>query len=107
MELKSVPAAWDSEDAAVWSQFLTATRAGQRLFPRLLSVAPALLDGADVNKTLVRNGELRGFQSALRELIVIQGNEPQPQRDPISDAYPSLDDDSKWTDVESAPTPKE
>lgn len=79
----------------MWKSFLN-SETGQRLLPKLAESAPILFDGTDVNKTLVRNGELRGYQEALHTLLSLA--EPPPETVPSSDAFPRLDDDSKWPD---------
>lgn len=81
------------DDVSRWRAFLE-TPTGMRLLPKLVESAPALLDGKDVNQTLVRNGELRGFQLAVRELLNLT-EIPQVLTTP-TDAYPPLDDDTKW-----------
>lgn len=98
METKVVPAEWDSEDIVALHEFLTKSRAGQRLIPRLLSAAPLLLDGTHKTKTLVRNGELKGFQAAIQELILMQLITPEVPEQEVIGEYPTLDDDTKWED---------
>src|SRR5689334_9721704 len=84
---------WNSEDQAILRQFLE-TRTGQKLLPAIAQSAPTLLDGKDVNQTLVRNGELRGFQFALQATRLLAY--PPPSAPKETPAYPPLEDDSAW-----------
>lgn len=105
MEVTPDQLPWSSDDEATWSSFLQ-SNTGKRLIPKLAEQAPALLDGSDVNKTLVRNGELRGFQTALQSLITLSHSEPLPTNVETTN-YPPLEDDSKWSDGEKlTPNPK-
>lgn len=93
-------AQWSSDDVANWAAFLR-TQTGSRLIPKILEVAPALMDGADVNKTLVRNGERRGFEQAIERMIQITSVEKSAAdvRSPAT-AYPPLEDDTAWPETE-------
>jgi hypothetical protein len=104
MEITSEVLAWSTTDESRWNHFLQSTT-GQRLLPKLAESAPGLLDGADVNKTLVRNGELRGFQEALRTLLSLSHSPPLPPRS-VPD-YPDLTDDSQWSDGQKLEPKKE
>lgn len=86
---------WDPEDTAIFAGFLNSVT-GRRLIPKILEAAPTLLDGGDVNKTLVRNGEFRGFSEAVRTLLSLQTSTPKQKPDPS--AYPSPEDDVAWAD---------
>lgn len=86
---------WDSDDSLALRAFLQ-TRAGERLLPRILSSAPALLASGDVNAILIRNGEFRGWQAVSRELLSLAFPSPeQPTTDHPSN-YPPLEKDSAW-----------
>jgi hypothetical protein len=98
MEITNESLAWSSIDEANWDAFLR-SQTGQRLIPKLADAAPLLLDGAHANKTLVRNGELRGFQRALSELLSLSHAQPLPPQPET--AYPPLEDDKKWSDGET------
>lgn len=87
---------WDAEDAAIFAGFLQ-TVTGRRLVPKLFENAPVLLDGADVNKTLVRNGEFRGFSEAVRNFLSLQTVVPETKSD-THESYPSPENDSAWND---------
>lgn len=64
--------------------------------------APKLLDGADVNKTLVASGEVKGFSNAIAELFSLTVEQPPEVKPP--EAYPDIDDDSKWTTTQTQPS---
>lgn len=89
-------ATWSSDNVFQFRQFLTTTETGQRLLSRLMDGMPTLLDGADVNRTLVRNGEVRGWIDVVRELTAMAYPPPEPTVK--SDPYPDLDDPEKWDD---------
>lgn len=57
---------------------------------------PSLLDGSDVNKTLVASGVVKGWGDALRALLNLTVEQPAPVRAP--EAYPPLDDEAAWKD---------
>ena len=96
---------WSSEDTDNLRKFLT-TRSGSRLLPKLAESAPILFADGDTNRILVRNGELRGFQSALRELMLLAN--PPPEIKEIPNDYPPLEADDLWKDgqkIELTSTP--
>lgn len=95
MELDARQVVWHSEDAALFREFLN-SKTGAKLLLALAESAPLLLAGGDVNAVLIRNGELRGFQIALRELQTLAN--PPTQTAPLPEAYPSLTDDAQWND---------
>lgn len=95
---------WHDEDIGILRQFLK-TRTGEKFLPKLAESAPTLLDGGHANKTLVRNGELRGYQAALREIYLLAYPPAEPKPDPS--AYPALEDDSAWNDGEKLNQPPE
>jgi hypothetical protein len=98
MEISTDQLPWHPEDEEAWQKFL-ATQHGSRLIPKLLESAPELLDGEDVNKTLVRNGELRGWQAAVRTLITLSHAQPRLP-DQTQNNYPAPEDDRQWADGE-------
>lgn len=65
--------------------------------------APKLLDGSDVNKTLVASGEVKGYSNALAELFSLTVEQPAEVAPPEN--YPDLDNDSLWP--EKNPTPNQ
>lgn len=86
---------WSSNDEFNWNSFLQ-TETGKRLIPKLAERLPALLDGGDVNRILIRSGDNRGFQQAIIGLLELSHSMPAP---PISEfSHPDLEDDSKWSD---------
>lgn len=86
---------WTSEDVDIFRGFFT-TRTGQKFLPVLAERVPTLLDGGDINRTLVRNGEVRGYQAALKEIYFLAFPPPLPE--PEQSEYPSLLDDKAWQD---------
>jgi hypothetical protein len=95
---------WLPTDQERWSAFLE-TETGKRLLPTLAESAPQLEASGDVNKILIRSGEVRGFQMILRELVMM-AHPSAKTVERISTEYPSLDDDAKWEDGQTlSPTP--
>lgn len=85
---------WTSDDASSLKSFLESPT-GQRAVQTLAYLAPALLDGADVNRTLVASGEVKGYSEAIQNLFALQSTRPvEPS---VAQQYPSLDDESQWT----------
>ena len=101
MEVTNQSLDWDSEDMVLWRQFLE-SRAGRRLIPRVADAVPALLDGGDINKILIRTGEVRGYHQAIQALLALAV--PPPAQQATQDAYPDLTDDSKWNDGQKLTT---
>jgi|SRR6185295_11896875 len=89
---------WNSEDARLLKALL-----GSEVFQKALVIlaeqGPSLLDGADVNKTLVASGEVKGYSTCVQNLF--QLTYEQPVAGPVSESYPDLEDESKW----GKPTP--
>lgn len=92
---------WASDDAIALRTFLQ-SETGQRALYHLSEAAPALLDGSDVNKTLVASGCVKGFSDAVNALIALTVDSPAST--PQKTEWPSLDDDSAWD--EKTHTPK-
>jgi hypothetical protein len=92
---------WESINAAALREFLESTT-GQRALMHLSDQVPPLLDGGDVNRTLVRSGEVKGWNTALTALLNLTIEQPAPVK--ISETYPSLDDDSSWEDGKTPTT---
>jgi len=84
---------WESTDAHKLREFLE-TPTGQKVLRHLTDLIPGLLDGADVNKTLVRSGEVKGSQLILTGLVSLVVEQPAPTPQP--ETYPSLDDEKAW-----------
>src|SRR5262245_46537395 len=87
---------WEQDDAQRLREFL-ASQTGQRTLAWLKYWAPSLLDGKDVNMTLVASGEVKGFSEAVEYLHFLSKENPVAdnhlERTP---EYPDLEDDSKW-----------
>lgn len=98
MEITDTLMPWSSEDEIRWNNFLL-TETGKRLLPKLAEKIPTLLDGGEVNRVLIRSGEVRGFQLAISSMLELTHSPPMPTKEP--EAYPSLDDPSHWTDTET------
>jgi len=94
MEITNDPSEFSSEDVAAWRAFLN-TRTGQRLLPKLLEETPVLIAGGEINRILIRSGELLGYQAAVRALLTL-ANPPAEQKS-ISN-FPDLADDNAWND---------
>ena len=90
---------WSSDDAAQLNGFL-ASSTGDKLIELLCYLAPVLLDGGDVNKTLVACGEVKGYTEAVSTLCSLRNSRPVEATGEF-DTYPNLDDDSKWKDVDA------
>lgn len=85
---------WSSDDALALRAFLQSDT-GQRALHHLAESAPALLDGSDVNKTLVASGCVKGFSDAINALISLTVETPESIT-PVKSAFPDLDDESSW-----------
>lgn len=97
MEITSL-VEWDEqEDREILFQFLK-TRTGQRLLPKVAESVPALLGAGDTNAVLIRSGEVRGFQNALRSLLELSLANAAPTDTAPTGAYAKLDDDEAWAD---------
>ena|SRR6185295_10256186 len=95
MEIIAGSLDWTQIDAEKLSAFLD-TDTGKRLIPKLVENAPALFDGGDTNKILIRAGEVRGFQAVVRELISLAHPPPPEQRQ--ENHYPPPENDAAWND---------
>jgi hypothetical protein len=92
---------WDSDDAAVLRRFLESDT-GRRAKAWLKYWRPELLDGSHQIKTLVRSGQVKGYDDAVENLLSLIVDNPVPDDGAIqTPEYPSLDDDSKWTEDQS------
>lgn len=93
---------WDSNDAKALKDFF-ASDIGRKVLTFLSDAMPLLLDGGDVNKTLVRSGEVKGFSLAVDTLLSLTTHKPSPL--PKTQTYPDLDDDSAWEDQNKKASP--
>lgn len=94
---------WTSDNASELNGFLK-TPTGEKLLQILSFFAPALLDGSDVNKTLVTSGELKGYTNAVAQLISLTNSRP-PETQGVPDNYPDLDRDELWEEPKKQLTP--
>lgn len=94
------PQEWNSEHAAALKAVLESDIVKLAL-QWVAFHGPKLLDGTDVNKTLVASGEVKGYSNAIKELFSLTREQPAEVQPP--EAYPSLDDDSKWNDQPKTP----
>lgn len=105
MEITSL-VEWDeSEDREILFQFLR-TKTGQRLLPKVADSVPPLLGSGDTNAILIRNGEVLGFQKAIRTLLELSLAAPKPEETQPSGAYARLEDDAAWADGKSISQPQ-
>lgn len=99
MEIVNDGLEWNSDNVLALKTFLQ-TQAGMRLIPKLAELSPTLFAGGDTNQILIRNGELLGYQAALRNLISLANPPPEPAKQ--TDPYPPLNDDKAWAGTEGA-----
>lgn len=92
----NTPKDWSSENSRTLRNFL-ATETGTRLMEWLAYYAPELLDGSDVNKTLVASGVYKGYHKAVSQIISLVTEQPKEAEAP--EMYPSLDNDGAWEDT--------
>lgn len=95
MEIIANPSDWTAPDAENLVKFLE-TETGKRLIPKLVESEPALLDGGDVNRILIRSGEVRAFKAMIEALFNL-AHPPPPPPQPITE-YPPLTKDEAWND---------
>lgn len=96
MEIIASALDWTQVDAERLAAFLD-TDTGKRFLPKLVENAPPLFDGGDTNKILIRAGEVRGFQTLVREIISL-AHPPPPGPSAPTNHYPALTDDAQWND---------
>lgn len=85
---------WSSEDVDIFRQFLS-TKTGAKLAPKLAEISvPTLFEGGEVNRILIRSGEVRGVQLVLSNIYSLAY--PPPAAPVETAAYPDLNDDSAW-----------
>lgn len=97
------PADWTSVEAKELRTFLD-SYAGKLALEWIAHLAPALLDGADVNKTLVASGVVKGYGEALNTLFSLRASRLVPDAH-SSEAYPDLDSPTAWKDVDGRRPP--
>jgi hypothetical protein len=97
------PPEWTSDDALSLKGFLESST-GNKLAKTLAFLAPNLLDGEHKNKTLVASGVVKGYAEAVENIFSLTTSRPK-ELEPKSENYPSLDDDSKWTELSEPKNP--
>jgi len=95
MEILANPSDWTQIDSENLAKFLE-TETGKRLIPKLVEQVPVLLDGGEINRILIRSGEVRAFNQMVESLLVL-AHPPVPQQNPVNE-YPPLEDDRAWGD---------
>jgi hypothetical protein len=88
---------WTSTEAAEWRAFLR-TKTGEKLLRGIASEEPELLDGTDVNRTLVRSGEVKHHKVFISFLLSLANDPVDLTQVELADNYPPLEDDTKWND---------
>jgi hypothetical protein len=88
------PPEFNSDHCKILRDFLN-SETGQIAIAWVVHNRPALLDGGDVNKTLVSCGEVKGFDRFLSELISLTYEKPV-KTEPENAAFPDLDNDAAW-----------
>lgn len=100
------PSDWSSVHRKTLQDFLE-SETGRLTLQWLAYEAPELLDGCDVNKTLVASGAVKGYGKALENLFRLTKEQPAEVSAPSRTEYPSLDDDSAWPDSKPSSTPNQ
>jgi len=96
---------WTSIEAKQLRDFLFSDT-GKKMLTLCETQTPTLLDGTDVNRTLVSSGERKGFDLLLEFIFSLTVESPKEVQ-PIS-SYPDLDSDAEWAETEtSKPTTQE
>jgi len=97
------PPDWTSVEAKALRDFLD-SYVGKLTVSWLVHLAPSLLDGADVNKTLVASGVVKGYGEALNSLFSLRASRLVPDTS-SSEAYPDLDSPTAWKEVDGKRPP--
>lgn len=87
------PKDWTSEHRKILQGFLE-SETGQLTLAWLAAHSPELLDGSDVNKTLVASGCVKGYNKALSEILSL--TREQPVEAAPATGYPDPDNDALW-----------
>jgi hypothetical protein len=95
MEILAGSLEWTQFDAEKLASFLD-SETGKRFLPKLVEVAPPLLEDGTKTKILIRSGEVRGFQTVVKEIIALA--HPAPPAPKQESEYPPLTADEKWND---------
>jgi hypothetical protein len=91
------PITWDSTDAGILQSFLESP-VGQKVLCILHDTIPPLLDGSDVNKTLVQSGRVSGAQLIFDSLVSLIVEVPVELQPPAKqeESYPDLENEAAW-----------
>lgn len=95
MEIVAGELEWTDVDAENLRKFLM-TPTGQRVLPKLMEGAPALLASGETNAIMIRSGEMRAYRILAENFLGMA--RPEPQQKQAEPLYPSLEDDTKWGD---------
>lgn len=95
MEILANPSDWTANDSENLARFLE-TETGRRLVPKLVEHKPSLLDGGEINRILIRSGEVRAFDNMVEALFILA--HPAPPVQAPAPEYPALEDDRHWND---------
>jgi hypothetical protein len=87
---------WNSDDTLAFRNFLR-TQAGSKLLGKLAQSTPVLLPEGDINSILIRSGEVRGLQEAVRALYALAFPMAPVKSEPRTE-YKPLDSDEDWND---------
>lgn len=97
------PEYWSGEHAKLLRDFLE-SEVGKLALQWVAFSSPDLLDGSDVNKTLVASGQVKGYAQAIEQLFSL--TKEQPPEVKSFDNYPPLDLNSAWGDsLQDSPQP--
>ena len=96
MEITADRLDWTSVDEENFSKFLE-SETGKRFLPKLLESTPSLFPEGEINKILIRMGEVRAYADIARTILALSHAAPKQEQETPS-AYPPLEDDKHWDD---------
>ncbi|HYG24449.1 MAG TPA: hypothetical protein VEH04_16850 [Verrucomicrobiae bacterium] len=89
-------APWNKSSSELLKQFLS-TPVGRQFLLQLADHRPPLVSASsDVNQVALAAAEAVGFERAYNTILSLAT--PPVEESPETEHYPSLDDDSKWTE---------
>lgn len=95
MNFFDTPPNWGADEAAWWRSVLE-TPVGVKLLQRLAAFRPSLpLPSGDPNFAAQHAMYAAGYEAAVRELFDLR-KAPESEVKSPPEAYPDLDDDTKW-----------
>jgi hypothetical protein len=97
MEITTETPEWTSEDVVNLRTFLK-SQSGTRFLSSLAETAPVLFDEGDINKILIRSGEVRGSMAFLRSIMALAYPANPPKMSETNINYPELTNDKAWDD---------